>query len=80
MVTGAAANATQALLTAAFGIGPIETSDRHLYQKWNGRKRAQGHESDSSGLPGGTFDPVCHKQTKPKPESSPSQGQKRIDR
>jgi len=80
MVAGIAANAAQTLLTAAFGISPIEAADRHLYQKWNGRKRAEGHEGDGGSLTRGTFDPVCHKQTKAEPEGSPSQGQKRIDR
>ena len=80
MVTGAAADATQAIATAAFGIGPIETADRHLYQKRNGRKGAEGHEGDGGSLTCGTLDPVCHKQTKAEPEGSPSQGQKRIDR
>jgi hypothetical protein len=80
MVPGVAADATQAIATAAFGIGPIETADRHLYQKRNGRKRTERHEGDSGGLTGGTFDPVCHKQTKAEPEGSPSHGQKRIDR
>jgi len=80
MVTGAAADTTQAIATAAFGIGPIETADRDFYQKWDGRKRAQGHESDGGSLTCGTFDPVRHKQTKAEAESSPSHGQKRINR
>jgi hypothetical protein len=45
-----------------------------------GRKGAQGHEGDGGSLTCGTFDPVCHKQTKAEPEGSPSQGQKRIER
>jgi hypothetical protein len=80
MVTGVAADATQAVATAAFRIGPIETANRHLYQKRNGRKRAERHEGDSGSLTGGAFDSVCHKQTNAESEGSPSHGQKRIDR
>ncbi|PYK75788.1 MAG: hypothetical protein DME42_01630 [Verrucomicrobia bacterium] len=40
MVTGVAADTTQTIATAAFGIRPIKAAERHLYQKWNGRKRA----------------------------------------
>src|SRR5207249_2165528 len=79
MVTGAAADATKAIATAAFGIGPIETAYRYLYQKWNSRKRAQGHQGDGGSLTCGTFDSVRHKQTKAKAEGSPGHGQKRID-
>ena len=79
MVTGATSDATQAIATAAFGIGPIEAADRHLHQKWNSRERAQGHEGDGGGLARGTFDPVCHEQTNPEPDGRSGQGQKRID-
>jgi hypothetical protein len=80
MVTGVAADAAQAIATAAFGIDTIETTCRHFYQIWNGRKRADGHEGDCGSLTCRTFDPVGHKQTKAEPEGSPSQSQKRIDR